>query len=467
MVIKIHQTASTKEAFNYNEQKVEQGQAHFFHSRNTTELRPFVYPASQRLAQLLAIENGNTRCHNKCFHVSVNPTNEELEILTKEGVKKEIDAFMKYMGYGAQPYFVYEHADLKRSHFHIVSTRINVITQKKINDSNEKRKVNQFIQELQQRYCLEVKSKKTDKVNLIPTIHSTHLHEGIQQVFKLLNQSNIVSRQEYFDILKAFNLELYQSDQGQTVIVKDSHGQTLRHPIALSQFKEPPNLSVNKTKALNEELHQKLLRKTEHILKDLNKNYRFYTIDELREAFIRQNLLPFTLTKNGNLNIYSPLDKTVLDAQFLLKRHRMRLQGFVLTNDQFYAIVREFTQQNKLTDIVHQERSFVNKGVNEIALKGLNLETCSAYNQIALQLNSEQQEVVQKAVQNHLKYMAARVLEQSPFNSGSHRNRQDRSLWDKVNHQFIMEVLNYQDWGERKSRNQQKRNSKRRKSRRF
>jgi len=145
VVIKIHQTESTKDAFYYNEQKVEEEHARFFHSRNTNELTPFVYPSSQRLEQLLAIENGNTRCQNKCFHVSVNPTPEELEKLTKAGIKKEIDAFMQQMGYGYQPCFVYEHADLKRTHFHIVSTRIEKHTGKKISDSNEKRKVSHFI----------------------------------------------------------------------------------------------------------------------------------------------------------------------------------------------------------------------------------------------------------------------------------------------------------------------------------
>ncbi|MCT4647803.1 MAG: hypothetical protein N4A74_22640, partial [Carboxylicivirga sp.] len=61
MVIKIHQTESTREAFNYNEKKVEQKHARFFHSKNTTELTPFVYSKAQRLAQLNDIESRNKR----------------------------------------------------------------------------------------------------------------------------------------------------------------------------------------------------------------------------------------------------------------------------------------------------------------------------------------------------------------------------------------------------------------------
>jgi len=46
-------------------------------------------------------------------------------------LRKEMDALMKRMGYGHQPYFVYKHKDVERTHFHIVSTRIDVHTHKK------------------------------------------------------------------------------------------------------------------------------------------------------------------------------------------------------------------------------------------------------------------------------------------------------------------------------------------------
>jgi hypothetical protein len=47
---------------------------------------------------------------------------------------------MKHLGYGNQPYLVYKHADLERVHFHIVSTRIDCETGKKIKDNYEKKK---------------------------------------------------------------------------------------------------------------------------------------------------------------------------------------------------------------------------------------------------------------------------------------------------------------------------------------
>jgi len=477
LVIKIHQTVSTKEAFNYNEKKVEEKHARFFHSNNTLEMAPFAYPKAHRLSQLLDIENRNNRCKNKCFHVSVNPTNEELQQLIKQGLKKEIDAFMMHMGYGHQPYFVYEHADLKRTHFHIVSTRIDAQTWKKISDSNEKRKVSLFIKELQQRYELGESNTLLDKVNLIPTIKSDNLHEGIQQVFRLLNQSNVSDQQEYLDILRAFNLEIYQSERGQSVIIKDQDGQALRHPIALSDFKEQPNLLVHKGVGVNEKLQHDLKQKTERILKELNKTYRFYSNKELREAFIKHNLLPYKLSKNGNLNIYSPLDKTVVDAQFLLKKNKMRLQQFTLSYDRFYGIIREFTNQqahrhnNFIEALMDKEKSIIGENENrKIVLKELDLSNCETYNQIASQLDITAQKTIQKAIKGHLEYMTGKATENAHVSSESYQNTQGRSLLHKINLQLLIELLNYQDWNGRKSKYQRKglkKNQMRGKSKRF
>jgi hypothetical protein len=392
----------------------------------------------------------------------VNPTNEELVKLTKEGLKKEIDAFMQHMGYGHQPYFVYEHGDLKRTHFHIVSTRIDAQTSKKIKDNNEKRKVHQFIQGLQQRYELDT-TAKLDKVQLIPTINSTHLHESVQQVFKLLNQSNIENRQEYLDILKAFNLELHQSEQGQSVVVKNQKGQVLRHPIPLSQFEERPLLHDIKPSENNLKLQKELRQKVEGILKELNKSYRFYTTQELREAFIRNKLLPYKLSKNNNLNIYSPMDKTVVDAQFLMKKYQMRHQTFVLSNERFYEIIREFTEllsgkyPNGIEALLDATQSAMDESRSrKIALKVLNLDECIAYNRLAALLDKNEQRLVKMAVKTHLEFITNKSVEKSQNSSMVYDTPHGRSYWDKLNHQFLIELLNYQNWESRKNRNQRK-----------
>lgn len=56
MVIKIHQVASTENAFLYNEKKVREGVAIFFDSQNTVSVNPFMYDEKHRLKNLLDIE---------------------------------------------------------------------------------------------------------------------------------------------------------------------------------------------------------------------------------------------------------------------------------------------------------------------------------------------------------------------------------------------------------------------------
>ncbi len=98
MVIVMHKAQNTVPAFNYNEKKVEQKRAQFFHSRNTNAANAFIYTKDYRLELLQNIEAKNKRVKNKCFHVSVNPTQNDLAKLSDNDLRKEMDAFMKRIG---------------------------------------------------------------------------------------------------------------------------------------------------------------------------------------------------------------------------------------------------------------------------------------------------------------------------------------------------------------------------------
>ncbi|MCG6191575.1 relaxase/mobilization nuclease domain-containing protein, partial [Maribellus maritimus] len=128
--------------------KVKQGVAAFFDSKNTLSSNPFMYDEKHRLKNLLDIEKLNPRVKNKCLHISFNPSSEDYLKLGDTAIQKEIRNMMDYMGYGNQPYFVYKHRDLERVHFHIVSTRIDRETGRKIKDSYEKQKMQKFIVKL-------------------------------------------------------------------------------------------------------------------------------------------------------------------------------------------------------------------------------------------------------------------------------------------------------------------------------
>ncbi len=240
MVIVIHQSLNTQNALFYNERKVSQKKASFFQSGNTPTINPFAGSKQDRWNILREIEERNTRVKKKGLHISVNPTVSDLVKLGDSGIRAEIKNLMEHLGYGNQPYFIYKHVDLDRTHFHIVSTRIDQQTGKKIRDNYEKEKVQRFIKSLEQKYDL-TKELDREQTNLKFSDGSSNLKRNLESLFYQLNQiESIITKQLYDKSLELFNVEIRKSGRGHIVVVTDGEGKPIRYPIRLSNFKEKP-----------------------------------------------------------------------------------------------------------------------------------------------------------------------------------------------------------------------------------
>jgi len=245
MVIVIHQSLSTQNALFYNEKKVEQKKATFFHSGNTPTINPFAGTKQDRLNILSEIEDRNSRVKQKGLHISVNPTVSDLVKLGDTGIRTEINNLMAHLGYGDQPYFVYKHADLDRTHFHIVSTRIDQQTGKKIRDNYEKEKVQRFIKSLDQKYDLS-KELTREQESLKFSAGSSNLKRNLESLFYQLNHiESITSKQLYDKSLELFNVEIRRAGSGHVVFVTDGNGNPIRYPIRLSEFDERPKFYIS------------------------------------------------------------------------------------------------------------------------------------------------------------------------------------------------------------------------------
>lgn len=245
MVIVIHQSTSTQNALFYNEKKVNQKKAVFYDSGNTPTINPFAGSKQDRWNIIKEIEERNTRVKKKGLHISVNPTVRDLVKLGDSGIRTEIKNLMEHLGYGNQPYFVYKHADLERVHFHIVSTRIDQHTGKKIKDNYEKEKTKRFIQSLEQKYEL-TKDKNDEKTNLKFSSKSGNLKRNLESLFSELNKiDSITTKELYNKSLELFNVEIRKSGRGHVVFITDGIGKPVRYPIRLSEFKERPRFYVS------------------------------------------------------------------------------------------------------------------------------------------------------------------------------------------------------------------------------
>jgi hypothetical protein len=245
MVIVIHQAASTQNALFYNEKKVKEGKATFYDSRNTPSVNPFIYSPQHRLQIFKRIEDSNTRTKNKGLHISFNPTVKDMVMLGEKGIRTEINRLMENLGYGKQPYFVFKHADIDRVHFHIVSTRIDRQTGKKIKDNFEKDKVQTFIKELEQKYQL-TKDEPKEKINLRFTSTSKNLKQNVESLFGELNRMEFLTSKGMYDqALKLFNVEVRKAGQGYSVFVTDENGNPVRHTMKMGDFQEKPRFCLS------------------------------------------------------------------------------------------------------------------------------------------------------------------------------------------------------------------------------
>ncbi|WP_319232042.1 relaxase/mobilization nuclease domain-containing protein [Draconibacterium orientale] len=245
MVIVIHQSSSTQNALFYNEKKVEQKKALFFQSGNTPTINPFAGTKHDRLNILTEIEEHNSRVKKKGLHISVNPTVTDLVKLGDRGIRTEIGNLMEHLGYGNQPYFVFKHTDLDRTHFHIVSTRIDKTTSRKIRDDYEKQKTQRFIKSLEQKYDL-IKEQSQVQSNLKFSAGSRNLKQNLESLFYQLNQiESISTKQLYNKSLELFNVEVRRSGRGHVVFITDENGSPVRYPIRLSEFEERPRFHVS------------------------------------------------------------------------------------------------------------------------------------------------------------------------------------------------------------------------------
>lgn len=259
MVIVIHQTTSTENAFLYNEKKVEEKHATYFHSRNTKAINPFFYDKKHRLKEFLDIEKRNLRVKNKCLHISFNPSRDDYQKLGDKIIREEMDKLMQHMGYGNQPYFVYKHKDLERVHFHIVSSRIDRQTGKKIKDNHERQKVQSFIKELELRHQLDNKNT-IEKSEFKFSARSRNIKQSLENLFQHINQmDSINTKVKYDEALKLFNVEIRKSGRGHIIVVTDGKEKVIRYPIRLSKFKEQPKFyqkekqQIDKPKQISEE----------------------------------------------------------------------------------------------------------------------------------------------------------------------------------------------------------------------
>lgn len=121
MVARIKTPNSIVRALNYNEQKVKQGHAILLQAVNYLKDADKLSFNNKlkRFQDLMAL---NERAKTNSLHISLNFDNADK--LSTEQFKEIADEYMQKIGFGNQPYLVYQHNDAGHPHIHIVTTSI-------------------------------------------------------------------------------------------------------------------------------------------------------------------------------------------------------------------------------------------------------------------------------------------------------------------------------------------------------
>ncbi|PWS32218.1 relaxase/mobilization nuclease domain-containing protein [Pedobacter paludis] len=120
MIAIVSSPDSMRKAMNYNEKKVDKNRAEFIHSngylKELAELN--FYDKEEGLLRLMS----RSEATSNCLHISLNfSVNDDLD---RNKLIQITDDYMERIGFGDQPYLVYQHFDAAHPHVHVLTTNI-------------------------------------------------------------------------------------------------------------------------------------------------------------------------------------------------------------------------------------------------------------------------------------------------------------------------------------------------------
>ncbi|WP_153797820.1 relaxase/mobilization nuclease domain-containing protein [Foetidibacter luteolus] len=217
MVAVVNDKANLRNAIHYNENKLKEGQAKLILAGNyakDTERLGF----TDKYMTLKRRNDLNDRVIHNTLHISINfETNEKIP----EDKLKEIAAvYMQKIGFGDQPYLVYQHFDAAHPHLHLVTTAIHANGKRLPLHNLAKNQSSKARREIEKEFNLVVaddhKQKETYRQK---AIDAKKLVKGKSQVKRsitnaldfVLDHYQYTSLAELNAILKQFNV---QADRG-------------------------------------------------------------------------------------------------------------------------------------------------------------------------------------------------------------------------------------------------------------
>ncbi|MDM1408344.1 conjugal transfer protein MobB [Myroides sp. DF42-4-2] len=190
--------------------------------------------------------SANIKTEKTVRHISLNP--DPSDKVSDEQFTDMAQEYMERMGYGNQPYIVFKHTDIDRTHIHIVSTCVG-IDGKKIPDDYDHPRSMAICQDLETKYNLnkatEQEKKQVNKVFKPVNYKYGDIKSQIASVVRHLPKYYSFSTMgSYNALLSLFNItaeEVKGERNGQSVnglvyVALDENGNKVSNPFKASLF---------------------------------------------------------------------------------------------------------------------------------------------------------------------------------------------------------------------------------------
>ncbi len=283
MVAKITIPKSIEAALNYNEKKVQKGNAVCLHAANyLNEAKNMNF--YQKLDGFERLNSLNDRATTKTLHVSLNF--DPSEKIADGKLLRIAELYMNKIGFGEQPFIVYKHEDAGHPHIHIVSTTIKA-DGSRINTHNIGRNQSEKARkEIEQQYGL-VKAERQQQL-MKPGIKPLDAQKALygksetkrsisNVVGAVFNQYKFTSLPEFNAALKQFNViadrgkeegRIYKN-RGLVYRILDADGNKVGVPIKASSIGCKPILdNLEKKFTANEVAKEPLKQRTKNAIDD-------------------------------------------------------------------------------------------------------------------------------------------------------------------------------------------------------
>lgn len=151
MIAKIGRGNNLYGALTYNQLKVEKDNGQVLYTNKIIQNPDGSYTVSQLLRSFEPYLLANRKTEKPILHISLNP--DPKDKVSDEQFEGLAQKYMQKMGYAEQPFVVFKHTDINRTHIHIVSVCVDE-EGRKISDKFEKRRSMDVCRELEKEYCL-------------------------------------------------------------------------------------------------------------------------------------------------------------------------------------------------------------------------------------------------------------------------------------------------------------------------